>query len=104
MCGLQVVTMHSIDSIESLYDSFNALSSKVLNREDVAIILPLIFFDLGVVLPQCRELSSCIKLFELFSLLINRGHYYFPHDKYELDGCLRSRVCMYHKSNLFTHV
>ena len=41
----------------------------LLDRDDVAIVLPLVFFDLGQFLTFCQELSSCIKLCGFGALL-----------------------------------
>ena len=53
--------------LDTLYNEFASLSPKILRRDDVAIILPLVFYDLGMVLNQCRELSQCVKVFVVLS-------------------------------------
>lgn len=87
----------------NLYDSLISLSPSILNSEHSLIIVPIFFFDLGVMLPQCRSLSNCTKLYDLFNSVICSGLQYFPENLVQLKTCIRTRVCMFHKADMFTH-
>lgn len=87
-----------------LFASLARLSPAVLNREKVAIIIPVFFYDPSTILPQCRALSSCIRLSLSGRRLMRRGNELFPEDRYQLLGCIRARVCSIEKMNVLTHV
>lgn len=76
----------------------------MLNREKVAIIIPVFFYDHSTILPQCRALSSCIRLSLSRRRFIRRGNELFPEDRYQMLGCIRARVCSIEKTNVLTHV
>ena len=64
MSGRPVLALlaHS-HSLDNLHTEFKKVPASILQRDDVAIILPLAFFDLGQFLSFCLELSSCIRLY-----------------------------------------
>ena len=90
--------------VESLFDSMMALDPKILNNDNVAVIIPVFFFDLGSILPQCTSLSSCIHLYPSNGRFIHSGEQLFPKDRVHLLACLRSRMCAMDKVNVLTHV
>lgn len=49
--------------LDNLHNEFKKVPASILQRNDVAIVLPLVFFDLGQFLSFCLELSSCIRLY-----------------------------------------
>ena len=90
--------------VDTLFGAVKALDPEVLNHERVAIIIPVFFYDLGMVLPQCRSFSSCIRLCRLRGRFIRRGEELFPKDRAQLLACVRSRLCSMGKTNILTHV
>lgn len=86
-----------------LYDNLVNLHSSILNSEKSLVIVPIFFYDLGVMLVQCSSLSNCTKLYGYLDSLMRSGLDYFPNNVTALKSCVRARVCMFHKADVFTH-
>lgn len=59
-----------------------------------AVILPVFFYDRKAMLARCTDLNSCA----LLSLEAD------PQNKFELEACLQSKVCLASKPGIRTHV
>ena len=69
MSGRSVLRpLPALTPLDNLHNEFKKVPTSILQRDDVAIILPLAFFDLGQFLTFCLELSSCIRLHVPLSL------------------------------------
>ena len=86
-----------------LCDSLMSLSPEILNSEKSLVIVAIFFYDLGVMLLQCGSLSNCTKLYMFLDSLMCSGLQYFPSNRTVLRACIRARVCMSHKADVFTH-
>lgn len=47
----------------NLYVQLASLPTAVKKEERSLVIIPIFFYDLGVVLPQCKSLSNCTQLY-----------------------------------------
>ncbi|KNB44068.1 glycosyltransferase-like protein [Blastocystis sp. subtype 4] len=80
--------------IQNLHSEMTKIPLKVLQDRKSAIIIPLLFFDLQQILPNCTSLISCI----------TEDLKYFPYTVEELNTCLLSGMCRYNRGKLKTHV
>ena len=51
-----------------VYSSLVSLPTSILNNDQSLVVVPIFFFDLGVFLTNCREFSSCVKLYCRWSI------------------------------------
>ena len=88
----------------SSVDLIASIPPSLLRQRNVAILLPLFFFDRDRFTLLCSSIRSCALLFRSNSLLMRRMLDYFPNTKRELFACIASGVCLTSKPNIRTHV
>ena len=90
--------------IQNLHSEMTKIPLRILQDPKSAIIIPLLFFDLQQILPNCTSLISCITEY-IWSVGIDcRDLKYFPYTVDELNTCLLSGMCRYNRGKLKTHV
>lgn len=90
--------------IQNLHSEMTKIPLRVLQDRKSAIIIPLLFFDLQQILPNCTSLISCITEYTWSVEIDCRDLKYFPYTVEELNTCLLSGMCRYNRGKLKTHV
>lgn len=90
--------------IQSLFEEMQRLPSSVLSDPKSAIIVPLLFFRLDLILPNCGSLDSCFDLYRMTSCVDSRDLQLFPESLSDLYQCLNRSVCTFNRGKLKTHV